>query len=219
MPLGGLNRVIWAVMLIALAVLAHRTYDDFTLYFAGVGKLDVRVESAQNTVYLDWRGKIEAPMANRISEAFNQHRGQARRFVLSLSSPGGSLDHGAEVVRLLRRMGETHEVDTLVEARRACASMCVPIYLQGQKRTAAANARFMFHEVSFREFRSEEEINVPAASRGRETDRLFSRYFLAAGVPRSWISEVRIEMKGGNDVWRTARQLVDEKANIVQQIF
>jgi len=206
-------------MLTGLAVLAFRTYDDFTLYFAGVGKLEVRADPGQDTVYLDWRGKIEAPMANRISDAFNQHRGDARRFVLTLSSPGGSLHHGGEVVRLLRRMAETHEVDTNVDARRACASMCVPIYLQGKKRTAAANARFMFHEVSFREFHSDEEINVPAASRGRETDRLFSRYFQAAGVPQSWIREVRTEMKGGNDVWRTARQLVEENANIVQQIF
>lgn len=215
----GWNRLIWGAIVIVLAILVVKTRDDLAMYFAGVGKLEVRVDPAQDAVILDWRGAIEAPMASRISEAFDRHRNDARRFVLSLSSPGGSLEHGGEMVRLLRRMRETHDVDTVVEARRICASMCVPVYLQGKRRTAAASARFMFHDVSFHEFHSKEELDVPEASSKKATDRLFARYFTAAGVPQSWIGAIRAEMAGGKDVWKTAAELLDENAGIVQAVF
>ena len=51
------------------------------------------------------------------------------------------------------------------------------------------------------------------------TDRLFARYFAPAGVPKDWIAKVRAEMKGGDDVWKSARQLVTENSGIVQQTF
>ncbi|MDX2309672.1 MAG: ATP-dependent Clp protease proteolytic subunit [Hyphomicrobium sp.] len=219
MPSRTLNRVIWIAMLVLLAVLGFKTRDNIELLFAGVGKLDVRVVPDQDTVVLEWRGQIEAPMASRLAEAYEQHRRDAGKFVLSLSSPGGSLDQGAEVIRLLRRIAATHTLETIVEGRRLCASMCVPVYLQGQKRTASETSQFMFHEVRFREFHSDETIDVPDSATGKATDRLFRKYFLTAGVPAAWIRSVRAEMTGGVDVWKTGRELVDEKAGIVQDVF
>lgn len=219
MPSRGLNRALWALVLVAIIVFGLKARDQFEAVFVGVGKLDVRVAAEDDTVFLRWRGRIEAPMANRIADAFEQHKNEQRRFVLSLSSPGGSLDQGAEVVRLLRRIGETHKIDTVVEGRSVCASMCVPVYLQGQRRTASEQARFMFHEVSFHEYFSQEDSDVPAAATARETDKLFSRYFAPAGVPDSWIRSVRAAMTGGNDIWKTAPELIDENAGIVQQVF
>ena len=97
--------------------------------------------------------------------------------------------------------------------------MCVPIYLQGQRRTAAESAKFMFHEVSFTEFSSKERLEVPESATTSATDRLFERYFLPAGVPDRWIKSVRAAMTGDNDVWKTGRELVDDDARIVQQVF
>ena len=96
--------------------------------------------------------------------------------------------------------------------------MCVPVYLQGQRRTAAANANFMFHEVSFRESFSKDELEVPEAAKGTSTDQLFAKYFTPAGVPDRWIQKVRADMSGGNDIWKTARELIDENAGIVQDV-
>ena len=141
--------------------LGLKTRDNLESFFEGVGKLEVRDVSADGTVYLSWRGKIDAPMESRLAEAFEQHQAGARRFVLLLSSSGGSLSHGARVVQLLRKIGVTHGIETDVAAGSRCASMCVPVYLQGQRRTADATARFMFHEVSFREYLSKDEIAVP----------------------------------------------------------
>ncbi|MEQ1715548.1 MAG: hypothetical protein ABL907_06130 [Hyphomicrobium sp.] len=218
MPSRTLNRILWLGVLLLIVVFGFQARDQIDAVFIGVGKLDVRDVPEDNTVFLRWRGKIDAPMASRIAEVSDRYGPKDRRFVLSLSSPGGSLDHGAEVVRLLRKIGETHGLETVVEAGRQCASMCVPVYLQGQRRTAAANARFMFHEVSFREHFSSDEVAVPETAKGDATDRLFSKYFEPAGVPQAWIRNVRTSMTGGQDIWKTARELVDENAGIVLEV-
>lgn len=218
MPSRALNRILWVSILLLLAVLVVQTRDNLDAFFSGVGKLDVTPAADNETVLLYWRGKIDAPMASRIQEAFDQHRRTARRFVLSLSSPGGSLQHGGQVVALLRQIRRTHTLDTLVDNNRRCASMCVPVYLQGERRRAASNAKFMFHEVSFREQFATEDLDVPASAKQSATDKLFAVYFTPAGVPDAWIRLVRAEMTGGNDVWKTAHELVDENAGIVQVI-
>lgn len=213
-----LNRAIWAFMLIALVVLGYKTRDDLETYFAGVCSLEVGEVTSDGTMPLRWRGKIDAPMESRIAEAFERHKGVAQTFVLTLSSPGGTLDHGARVIQLLRKIGETHGLETVVEAGRRCASMCVPVYLQGQRRLAAAGAKFMFHEVSFREYLSKDASDVPVPATETATDRLFNDYFAPAGVPVSWISKVRSEMAGGHDIWKSGRELADENAGIVLEV-
>lgn len=213
-----MNRLLWLTVVVLIGVFAYRAQDTIEMALSGVGKLDVRPEPETSTLYLRWRGKVDSPMAQRISEALDKHAGDNARIVLSLSSPGGSLEHGAEVIRLLRRVADTRRVDTVVEGRGICASMCVPIYLQGDVRTASANARFMFHEVSFRESFSDDKITVPEKAIGNATDRFFARYFLPVGVPQDWIRQVRRDITGGVDVWKSARELVDENAGIVQRI-
>lgn len=212
------NRWVWAVMVLVLAALAYKTRDDFETYFAGVGTLQVQAEPGETSIRLKWRGKIAAPMAQRIAEVAETYRDDPRPFVLTLSSPGGSLDHGAEVIRLLDKIKEKHKLETVVEDGRRCASMCVPVYLQGQPRVAGADAQFMFHEVSFREYLAKENSDVPEAARARATDELFDRYFASAGVSPEWIRTTRTQMSGGNDVWKTARELMAERSGIVQEI-
>jgi hypothetical protein len=219
MPSGNVSRLVWSAMLVLLAVLAFKARDHFTAYFAGVGKLDVEARPDEATVYLRWRGNIDAPMASRLAEASESNK-DARTFVLSLSSPGGSIDHGAEVVRVLRTIRKTHTLVTRVQSGDLCASMCVPIYLQGQQRLAAADAEFMFHEVNYRDFFSNEvDRDVPDSAISAETDRLFVKYFEAAGASAGWIRRVRSEVAGGREVWETGRELVDEKSGVVQHLL
>jgi hypothetical protein len=218
MPLGPANRLIWALMLLLLAVLAYKTSDDLETYFAGVGQLDVGEMTTDGTVVMRWRGQIDAPMESRIRETFENSGASARKFVLVLSSPGGALGHGGRVVALLRKISETHAVETVVEAGRRCASMCVPVYLQGQRRSAAASAKFMFHEVSFKEYVSEKNIDMPDSAKASATDKLFADYFKPAGVAAAWIQKVRADMSGGNDIWKTAAELVEEQAGVVQEV-
>ena len=219
MPSRSLNRLLWVLALLGILYFGFKAQDTLDAYFIGVGSLTVREEPAQDTVRLTWRGRIDAPMEARLQEAFEKYKGSTRTFVLDLSSPGGSIDHGARVVRLLRQVRETHRLDTRVDAGKQCASMCVPVYLQGERRTAAADSRFMFHEVSFREELSDDEVAVPQRAKSSATDRLFARFFVPAGVSQSWITQVRAEMAGGKDVWLTGPELVAQGSGIVQDIF
>jgi hypothetical protein len=206
-------------MIVVLIVLGFQTRDRLKLYFAKVGTLEVDASREPRTLYLKWQGKIAAPMASRIADAFASHREGIDKVVLSMSSPGGAVDQGADVIRLLQRISQTHQLTTLVEADDICASMCVPIYLQGQRRLAASDAEFMFHEISFRDFFSKKaDRSVPQESIGAETDRFFARYFVTAGVSQDWIRQVRAEIAGGREVWKNGRELVDEKSGVVQQL-
>lgn len=218
MPSRGLNRLLWTAILLLLGVLGFKARNNLETIFDRVGKLEIDSVTPAGTISMRWRGKIEAPMKSRIAEAFAQHRGEARTFVLALSSSGGSLTHGAQVVALLREIGETHHLETVVEAGGWCASMCVPVYLQGQRRLADAAARFMFHEVSYNEFWTNEKLAVPESATLSETDKLFRDYFAPAGVSEHWIRKVRTEMTGGRDIWKTGQELADAHAGIVQEI-
>ena len=118
-------RTLWAIFALAAVVFGFQFSSGLDNIFAGRGTLTIDAEAG--TVLLRWRGSIEAPMLARLDEAFRAHRDNQARFVLALASPGGKVDHGADVVRLIKAMQRTHAVDTVVEGRSVCASMCVPV--------------------------------------------------------------------------------------------
>jgi len=215
MPDRHTFRLLWLVFAVAFLLLAWQFQDQLATMLSARGELTV--EEQADRVLLRWRGKVAAPMASRIEEAYRTHAGRTRRFLVALHSPGGDLEHGRDVIRLIRRMQQTHAVDTLVEDRRACASMCVPIYLAGTQRTAAPKARFMFHEVSFRDSLSGKVERVPKEAIGRATDQFFARYLKPAGVNERWLAEMR-EAVRGKEVWVTAEMLVEQRAGVVQAL-
>lgn len=211
----SLSRLLWLSFAAAFVVLAVQFNDSLETLFSRRGTLEVVEEPGH--VLLRWRGGVEAPMLARLDEAFRRYATESPRFVLSLHSPGGKLDHGRDVIRLIKRMQQTHAVDTIVEGRNGCASMCVPIYLAGRQRTAAPRSRFMFHEVSFRDAESEKISNVPEQAIARATDQLLERYFRPEGVDSRWLRDMREQMKG-RDVWRTAEELIAERSGIVHRL-
>lgn len=215
MPDRNTSRLLWLIFAFAFVVLAWQFQDRLELMFAGRGKLTV--EKRADTVVLNWRGSIQAPLAGKLEEAYREHSGGSHRFLLSLHSPGGTLQHGREVMRVIRQMQQTHSVDTVVDDRRACASMCVPIYLMGQRRTASPGARFMFHEVSFSDTLSDKVEQVPRTAIARATDQFFERYLKPFRLNERWLANMREAIRG-KDVWRTAQQLMDEGSGVVQSL-
>jgi hypothetical protein len=207
--------LLWIAFAAAFAVLAWQFRDHIEDVLAARGTLTV--EPRREAVLLSWRGQIEAPLASKLDEAFRAHAGTTRRFVLSLHSPGGSLEHGREVIGVIGRMRATHAIDAVVEDRRACASMCVAVYLAGGRRTAAPRARFMFHEVRYQDSLSGKTERVPREAVGRATDRFFERYFKPAGLDARWLADLREAVKG-KDVWRTAAQLLAERSGVVHEL-
>ena len=140
---------------------------------------------------------------------------------------------GKQVIDLIDGMQSSHDVDTVVEGQSMCASMCVPIYLAGQKRLAQQGARFMFHEVRFdrrdpayiEATRELKRLNIPPhmismleqASIKSGTDELFEKQMNYYNVDQRWLAKIRERIKG-RDVWLTADELVAQKSGVVQQL-
>jgi ATP-dependent protease ClpP protease subunit len=183
----------------------------------------ISVAERADHVLVRWTGDIERPMYNEIATAIGQRRGDPRPIVLVLGSLGGSVYEGGRVIELVREMQRTHAVDTHVETH--CGSMCVPIFLAGTRRTAAAKANFMFHEVRFRgrdgQQRTPQDKDLAPAERTRialATDSLFRAYFEAPRVNRQWLTEMRRSIVG-TDIWLKASELHKQGSGVIDGLL
>ena len=178
---------------------------------ADTGQLAIR--QSGNVVILAWTGEVELPMHTLLMRAFNDWRDRSQHFLLQLNSPGGSIREGGDVVELLQRIKRTHQFDTYVASREICMSMCVPIFLQGNKRFAAPDARFMFHEPK-RFYDDGSEAKGFSFEREALTQRFFTRYFENSAMDVDW--RVQLEKNWiGKDIYKSGKQLVEEHSNIV----
>ena len=174
------------------------------------GRLRIAAADPDNTVVrLSWTGPIAAPMAQQIREVYEDRKQRATRFVLTLSSDGGSVAEGEGVIEVLRRIGTTHALETVVPQGEKCASMCVFIYLQGQKRYGALTSSWLFHEVSRRD-----PITKQTTLDRSAWERLVDKYFRPAGVPEEWIANLK-QRTVESDYWQTGADLVQSNSGII----
>lgn len=178
---------------------------------------DLVVTEEDGAVVFSWHEAVEAPMAHRFREAFEASREKFGHIVIELHSPGGSLAEGRSVIDEIERMKATHRVDTRVAAGGLCASMCVPIFLAGENRIAAADSRFMFHEPTSVDFVTEETVKKPAFEQRMDAERFFERYFTRSPMDAAWRENLREAWKG-RDVWKTGAALVAEGSGVVTRI-
>lgn len=178
-------------------------------------QVGVRLE--EDALILSWRGEVKAPMAQRFAEAFEERAGEAQRVIVELNSPGGAITEGRDVIELIERMKQTHEVDTRVLPREFCFSMCVPIFLAGDARIAARSSLFMFHEPMAFDAITKERIRRPEFERRFTTERYYQRYFAESEMSPGWGEKLKASWEG-KDIWKTGEQLVEEDANIVTEL-
>ena len=171
-----------------------------------------------DAVVLAWRDEVKYPMSLRLQETYEAKAAETKRFIIELNTPGGSVSEGRQVIDVINAMKRTHTVETRVLANRICASMCVPLYLQGHERTAAPSARFMFHEPTSVDAVTGEEVKTPEFEKRMDTKRFVDRYFRESEMNPEWITKLESEWEG-KDVWKTAQQLVAEDAGIVLRLL
>jgi Clp protease len=201
------------LVMFALTVILITRNEQFI--FRNEGRLVVKPDPSDvDAVIFYWRSEVETPMARRFEEAFDEWKDKTSRIVIDLNSPGGAIREGEAVIREIDYMKRTHIVDTRVRNRRACYSMCVPIFLQGEERTAAATARFMFHEPTAYDYFTGEKVDEPAFEKNLTSRRFFERYFVNSPMDPVWREKLSREWRG-KDVYRSGRELVDEESNIV----
>ena len=205
------NRLVLFGLVVVAVLMGWRLYEQ---KHADTGQLAIRQNG--NVVILAWTGEVELPMHTLLVRAFEEWRTKSEHFLLQLNSPGGSVREGGDVVELLQRIKRTHTLDTYVASREICMSMCVPIFLQGNKRIAAPDARFMFHEPK-RFYDDGSEAKGFSFEREALTRRFFTRYFTNSPMNASW--RVQLEKDWlGKDIYKSGKQLVEENAGIVTDL-
>jgi ClpP protease-like protein len=187
------------------------------------------VSEEPDRIVLGWSGPVQEPMSERVVAALDRYKADRRRLVLILNSPGGSIEHGRQVVAAIR--ARDRAIDTLVQNAGVCASMCVPIFLAGTNRMADPEAYFMFHQASLnssasknvkrQEFSPSEKAVFSLTVKAIETqvtDDFFRNDIGIRGVNTVWLATMREKILG-RDVWMSGQQLVDEGSGIVDRLI
>jgi hypothetical protein len=170
--------------------------------------LSLDFNQADGTLEIEWSGLIVAGVADELRASVAKYGTALKRVVLFLDSAGGQVDEGDRVIAVLNEIKQGHRLATVVPHGKLCASMCIPIFLQGDDRFAARASLWIFHEAS-----------QPQANGGQRTDmtqtwRLFRKYYGSAGVSMHWLKSIAPMIKGA-DLWQTGGDLIDAKAGII----
>lgn len=135
----------------------------------------------QGNGVLDMTGSIDIGSAKRFAEEIEK-RGEYVKLI-SLNSPGGSLDDAMAIARLAREKG----LATRVADDAICASSCPLIFAGGVERSAGTNAAIGLHQ-----FYSATDVSstnpAQAMSDAQATAARINRYLSEMGVdPALWL--------------------------------
>jgi hypothetical protein len=180
---------------------------------AASGKLKIgRSSSRPDALLMAWSGAVRPGMAKAIEAAFDKHKDEFKTIEFTISSGGGSVREGERVIHVLQNIKKTHRLYTFVRAGKRCGSMCVFIYVQGQKRFAAPSSMWLFHEVSRadKQTRKIYELDRP------QWEMLIDRYWIPAGVNPEWIKTMK-EHTFEMDYFQSGQNLLQDDSGIVHK--
>src|SRR5215468_9521185 len=160
------------------------------------------------TLYIDLSGPIVAGTADDVRAAQGKYGTALNRVVLFLDSAGGRVDDGDRLIGVLNEIKLRHQLITVVPYGKLCASMCIPIFLQGEDRLAAPASIWLFHEAAQR------QANGILRTDTAETWPLFRKYYAPAGVPTRWLKSIAPMIEEA-DLWQTGGDLISAKSGII----
>jgi ATP-dependent protease ClpP protease subunit len=170
--------------------------------------MSLEFNKEDGTLYVDLSGSIVAEMADDLRAALGKYETTLNRVILFLDSAGGQVDQGDRIIEVLKEAKLRHRVITVVPHGKLCASMCIPIFLQGEDRLAARASIWLFHEAAQR------QANGILRTDTAETWRLFRKYYAPAGVSMHWLKSIAPMIKEA-DLWQTGGDLISAKSGII----
>lgn len=205
------------IALIVLSAVAIFLYwQKYQEVYKDNGRLQVSQEGS--VVVLSWASSIELPMERRLQEAYAEWADKTDKFVINLDSGGGSLREGRLVIDVIKQMKKTHLVETTVDEGANCLSMCVPIYLHGEERSASRNSLWMFHQPSAYDYVTDEKVEENEADHKAASARFFQKYFVNSEMNPKWRAKLQKDWVG-KDVWYSGQQLKDQQSNIILKLY
>lgn len=100
---------------------------------------------ATDAVGLRYTGPLAPPLARELRKLLLSEPQQFNHVVLELDSSGGELSYVKELVTVLQEVRGRMELTTRVMEGALCASGCVPLFMQGEKRKASGASLWVFH--------------------------------------------------------------------------
>lgn len=200
-------RWILSVLLACLALNAHAAGDacsDGEIEYAGV---------VDGAIYFKWTGEIANKMDAKLLASFEEHKDKAKDVILALDSCGGHIGDMEATIAVIERIKKTHRLATLVGRGATCSSACVFVFLAAERRYGALTSSWLFHEAWSEEVGPDESIEQKMSS--ASTDRFLEKYFVPAGISKTWIARMRRLISGGSDYWQTGRDLWESKSGII----
>ncbi len=204
--MGSRSRA-FAIVICCLAVGAGARAEDP----CEEGKL-VSAQVNDQTLYLHWTGTVRYEMHRRIQEKFDPVKSHVKAVVLRLSSCGGSAEAMKRAIDVLRRIKQTHNLLTVVWRGGTCASACIPIFLQGSRRTAARTSIWLFHEASRHGPDLKDRSTIADVTDAAETEEMV-KTFETAGVSKRWLKYLRSKIRSA-EWWQTGSDLWESKSGI-----
>ena len=106
----------------------------------------MREDNTKKTVYINFKGAVNASSANPLIEHVTQKLGEGyNRFIVLISSNGGSVFDGISVYNFLK--GVPAVVET--HAYGSVDSIASVIFCAGGLRLSVPNCRFLLHDIGF----------------------------------------------------------------------
>lgn len=100
---------------------------------------------APDAVGLRYTGHLVAPLAEDLRELLLAKPQRFNHVVLELDSNGGELSYVKKLVSVLQEVRGRMELTTRVMEGALCASGCIPLFMQGERRKASAASIWVFH--------------------------------------------------------------------------
>ncbi|MBL4647124.1 MAG: ATP-dependent Clp protease proteolytic subunit [Rhizobiales bacterium] len=162
---------------------------------------------------IEYEGAIVFPLAENLLEIWKvvERQDAVTTIILNLNSKGGLISHGEKVISLLSAIRQSPKtLITLVENGHTCASMCIPIYVQGERRIAFPASSWMLHGA--RKWHS----NVPNVKETRRVfDHLRERDITPAFLDRFFANGYH---KQPGELWLSGRELFSQ-SNIILKLL
>lgn len=158
---------------------------------------------------LEIKGAIVPPMAEIVGELL-EAVADGERVVIALDSPGGINTVGEKIVDSIRSNQERMTIDTFVDNGSVCASMCIPLFVQGKKKVAGARSMFMFHGASTW------YTNVPNATMSKR----YVDLLIDSGVNAKWLGDLWLRGVFTEPVeyWLSGQELFEKDTRIVTEL-
>ncbi len=203
----------WKAARAALALLAISSGAGAAPGFDETAKFRFgRMKGHDDVLVMAWKGAVRKGISQKIRAAFEKHKDAITTVELRLDSTGGSVKEGERVIEVLRDIKRTHKLITAVAAGKRCASMCVFIYAQGQRRLAAPASLWLFHEAS--KF-NKDRTRIVELNRELWLD-LIELYLVPAGVNTDWVEKLKVRADQ-TDVWISGSDLLRDGSNLIHR--